>query len=110
MVQYYCWNVQVGDPEELNALADVFCKKRSTPLLVGSLKSNMGHSEPVAGLCSIVKLVIAMHTGYIPKNLHYDVLNPAVPSLLDGRIKVKQISLIMQTHFYLHHSLFFIYS
>lgn len=83
----------MGDREELNGLADVFCKKRSTALLVGSLKSNMGHSEPAAGLCSIVKVLIAMHTGYIPANLHYDVPNLGMPALLDGRIKVKHISL-----------------
>lgn len=40
----------VGDPEEGNAIDRVFCKKpRETPLLVGSVKSNMGHAEPAAG-------------------------------------------------------------
>lgn len=47
---------QAGDPQEVGALAEVFCPNRSSPLLVGSVKSNMGHSEPASGLCSIVKV------------------------------------------------------
>ena len=40
----------VGDPQEVNAIAEVFCGNgRKKPLLIGSTKSNMGHPEPVAG-------------------------------------------------------------
>jgi fatty acid synthase len=63
--------LQVGDPEELAALCQVFCKGRQTPLLIGSVKSNMGHSEPVSGLCSIAKVIIAMELGFIPPNLNF---------------------------------------
>nr|QCW07586.1 fatty acid synthase 6 [Blattella germanica] len=79
---------KVGDPEELNSLADLFCKKRSNALLVGSLKSNMGHAESTAGLCSMMKVVLAMQTGLIPPNLHFKDPNPGVPALFDGRMKV----------------------
>lgn len=47
---------KVGDPEEVNALDRVFCTGRSEPLWVGSIKSNLGHSEPASGLCSIAKV------------------------------------------------------
>lgn len=47
---------QAGDPQEVGALAEVFCCGRSSPLMIGSVKSNMGHSEPASGLCSIIKV------------------------------------------------------
>ena len=48
----------------------------------------MGHAESTAGLCSMTKVVLTMHTGLIPPNLHYKDPNPAVPGLFDGRVKV----------------------
>ncbi|CAG9770336.1 unnamed protein product [Ceutorhynchus assimilis] len=79
---------KVGDPEELQAVEEVFLKNRNTPLLIGSVKSNIGHAEPSSGLCSIAKAIIATETGYIPPNLHYNEPNPNVKALLDGRLKV----------------------
>lgn len=78
----------MGDPQEVNAITDVFCKDRSSPLLLGSVKSNMGHSEPASGLCSIAKVLIAMEAGAIPANLHFYEPNPDLPGLLDGRLQV----------------------
>lgn len=48
----------------------------------------MGHSEPVSGLCSLVKIVIGMETGKIPANIHFSDPNPDIPALLDGRLQV----------------------
>jgi fatty acid synthase len=80
--------MQVGDPEELNAVDDVFCKGRKKPLLIGSVKSNMGHSEPVSGLCSIMKVVIAMENGVIPANLNFSNPKEDVEGIVMGRLKV----------------------
>lgn len=80
---------KIGDPQEVNAVVDLFCEGRSEPLLIGSVKSNIGHTEAVSGLCSIVKVLIAMETGMIPGNLHYNNPNPEIPALVDGRIKVE---------------------
>jgi fatty acid synthase len=66
----------------------VFCRGRETPLLIGSVKSNIGHTEPASGLCSITKVVIAMETGVIPANLNYDNPRENVEGLLMGRLKV----------------------
>lgn len=85
---------QVGDPQEVNAIAELFCKERHSPLLLGSVKSNMGHSEPASGLCSIAKVIVAMERGVLPANLHYSTPNPDIPALNDGRIQVQNISLI----------------
>jgi len=80
--------MQVGDPEELAALDQVFCKGRQTPVLIGSVKSNMGHSESASGLCSITKVLIAMEHGLIPPNLHFSNPRQDVEGLLAGRFKV----------------------
>ncbi|XP_050680853.1 fatty acid synthase-like isoform X2 [Leptidea sinapis] len=87
-VEAHGTGTKVGDPQEVNAIAEFFCRERETPLLVGSVKSNMGHSEPASGLCSIAKVVVAMERGCIPANLHYRSPNPDIPALSDGRIKV----------------------
>ncbi|KAL1501269.1 hypothetical protein ABEB36_006624 [Hypothenemus hampei] len=79
---------KVGDPEELQAIEEIFVTGRKTPLFVGSVKSNIGHSEPSSGLCSVTKAVLAAETGYIPPNLHYSEPRPESKALLDGRIKV----------------------
>lgn len=76
----------------MNAIAELFCKDRKTPLLLGSVKSNMGHSEPASGLCSIAKVVVAMERGVIPANLHYTSPNTDIPALSDGRIQVSGAS------------------
>ncbi|KAI5717132.1 hypothetical protein M8J77_000765 [Diaphorina citri] len=87
-VEAHGTGTKVGDPQEVNAITDVFCKDRSSPLLLGSVKSNMGHSEPASGLCSIAKVLIAMEAGAIPANLHFYEPNPDLPGLLDGRLQV----------------------
>uniref|UniRef100_A0A1B6DTB3 Fatty acid synthase n=1 Tax=Clastoptera arizonana TaxID=38151 RepID=A0A1B6DTB3_9HEMI len=87
-VEAHGTGTKVGDPQEVNAIADVFCKDRTNPLLIGSVKSNMGHSEPASGLCSIAKLVIALEKGLIPQNLHFKSPNLDIPALSDGRLQV----------------------
>nr|CAD7589404.1 unnamed protein product [Timema genevievae] len=87
-VEAHGTGTKVGDPQEVNSIADVFCKNRNTPLLIGSVKSNMGHSEPASGLCSIAKVLIAMEAGVIPPNLHFRAPNPDIAALNDGRLQV----------------------
>lgn len=87
-VEAHGTGTKVGDPQEVNAICDYFCKDRKTPLLIGSVKSNMGHSEPASGVCSIAKLLIAMEAGMLPGNLHFNSPNPDLYGLMDGRMKV----------------------
>lgn len=47
---------QVGDPEEINSIDEFFTPNRKLPLLVGSVKSSIGHSEPTSMLCGMVKV------------------------------------------------------
>lgn len=48
---------RVGDPEEVNAIDEVFSPGRKTPLKIGSIKSNLGHAEPASGLCAVSKVI-----------------------------------------------------
>lgn len=79
---------KVGDPQEVNSIANLFCKGRKGPLLIGSVKSNMGHTEPVSGICALAKTLIAMETGVLPGNLHYKNPNTEIAALSDGRLQV----------------------
>lgn len=87
-VEAHGTGTKVGDPQEINSITDFFCKDRKTPLLIGSVKSNMGHSEPASGVCSIAKVLLAMEAGIIPGNLHYKSPNPDLYGIVDGRLKV----------------------
>ncbi|XP_063382180.1 fatty acid synthase-like [Cydia fagiglandana] len=87
-VEAHGTGTKVGDPEEGNAITELFCKDRQAPLLMGAVKTNMGHPEAVSGLCSIAKLVIAMEHGVIPGSLHFKTPNTDIPALTDGRIKM----------------------
>ena len=95
-VEAHGTGTKAGDPEEVNSITDVFCNGRAPkmgPLLIGSVKSNMGHPEPASGLCGVTKVLLAMQHGVIPPNLHYNTPNPDMPALLDGRLKVRSQSL-----------------
>jgi acyl transferase domain-containing protein/acyl carrier protein len=71
----------VGDPVEITALGNVLCEGRSAtrPLLVGSVKTNIGHTEGAAGLAGIIKAALCLKHGMIPPNLHFQTPNPAIP-------------------------------
>lgn len=73
---------------ECQALDNVFCKNRKKPLPVGSVKSNIGHSESSAGACSITKVCLAFETGLIAPNINFTKIRPGIPSLEDGRLSV----------------------
>ncbi|KAL1132201.1 hypothetical protein AAG570_010158 [Ranatra chinensis] len=82
-----CANKNI-DAVELNCIGEVLCSNRRRPLLVGSVKSNLGHTEAASSLVSIVKALIALESGTIPPNLHYSLPNSAASHLVDGRIQV----------------------
>lgn len=83
--------IQVGDPEECNALDQVFCTGRQEPLLVGSVKSNLGHTEPASGVCSMIKVLIAMENLKIPPNLHFNTPKEGIPGFVEGRLQVRKL-------------------
>jgi fatty acid synthase len=79
---------QVGDPQEVEAIDDALARKRDKPLLVGSVKSSMGHTEPASGVCSIIKVLIAMETGLIAPNINLKQIKVGMKGFEQGRMKV----------------------
>lgn len=78
----------VGDPEECRAIDNVLCSQRTSPLLVGSVKSNVGHSEAASGICSLVKACFAFETGKIAPNINFNEVKPEISALAEGRLVV----------------------
>lgn len=69
----------VGDPVEMQALANALAADRpaTRPLLIGSVKTNIGHLEAGAGVAGLIKSALVLKHGYIPANLH--LKNPSGP-------------------------------
>ena len=70
----------LGDPIEVQAAAAVYGQGRAEdrPLLIGSVKTNIGHLESAAGVAGLIKVVLSMRRGLIPKHLHFQNPNPHV--------------------------------
>ena len=66
-----------GDPIEAGAIGTVLGRP-DRPLPIGSVKSNIGHLEPAAGLAGLIKVVLALEHGVVPPSLHADELNPEI--------------------------------
>ncbi|MDI1461274.1 type I polyketide synthase [Catellatospora sp. KI3] len=71
LVEAHGTGTPVGDPIEFGALADVYGTGEHRCAL-GSVKTNLGHLEPAAGLTGLIKAVLCLQHGQIPANLHFD--------------------------------------
>lgn len=69
---------QVGDPIEAKSIGTALATLRRDPLLIGSSKTNFGHSEPAAGLVAMAKTLLSFEHGALPASLHFDQPNPAI--------------------------------
>lgn len=69
---------QLGDPIEVSAVAEAYGRDRNpdNPLRLGTVKTNIGHLEPAAGVVGLIKVLLAMKHGMIPGNLHIKTPNP----------------------------------
>ena len=70
----------VGDPVEIEAIGRVMANAmRSHPCAIGSVKTNIGHTESAAGVAGVIKSVLALKHGIVPASLHFRTPNPAIP-------------------------------
>jgi acyl transferase domain-containing protein len=80
-VEAHGTGTSLGDPIEVEALGAVMCEGRSAdrPLLIGSVKTNLGHTEAASGLAGLLKVVMALRHEAIPPHLHFSTPNPGIP-------------------------------
>jgi glutamate-1-semialdehyde-2,1-aminomutase len=71
----------LGDPIEIEALGKIFKASHTaeSPLLIGSAKTNIGHTEPVAGLAGLIKIIQSLQHDLIPPHLHFNQPSPYIP-------------------------------
>ena len=71
----------LGDPIEAKALGAVLAQGREAGRVcrIGSVKTNIGHLEPAAGIAGLVKVALALKYGMIPPSLHFTTPNPHIP-------------------------------
>lgn len=75
-VECHGTGTKVGDAIELDGLANVFQRSIEQPLYIGSVKSNVGHSEAASGISSVVKATLALENGRIPPTYGLKNVNP----------------------------------
>ncbi|XVQ82172.1 type I polyketide synthase [Microbispora siamensis] len=80
-VEAHGTGTSAGDPVEIAALDAVLGRGRpqDRPLLVGSVKTNLGHTEGAAGVTGLIKTVLCLKHGWLPASLHFQTPSPAIP-------------------------------
>lgn len=80
----------MGDPIEVEALSNVFSPRSGRPLLIGSLKTNIGHGEAISGISSIIKATLALEHELIPPTINIRSLNP------DLKLEVRNFEVVTE--------------
>jgi acyl transferase domain-containing protein len=77
-VETHGTGTKLGDPIEVDALADVYGRPDGPPVYLGAVKTNLGHLEAAAGMAGLIKTALCVERGQIPPNLHFTELSPHI--------------------------------
>ncbi|MFJ7212994.1 SDR family NAD(P)-dependent oxidoreductase [Amycolatopsis sp. NPDC098790] len=78
VVEGHGTGTRLGDPIEAQAVLATYGQDRAEPLWLGSVKSNIGHTQAASGMAGLMKMVLAMRHGVVPSTLHVDEPSPHV--------------------------------
>ncbi|GJC89470.1 highly reducing polyketide synthase ZEA2 [Colletotrichum liriopes] len=80
-VECHGTGTKAGDPIETRAIYETLGRKASSfkPLVIGSVKPNIGHLEGASGVAALIKSILALEKGYIPPQMFFSTPNPKIP-------------------------------
>jgi polyketide synthase 5 len=90
MVEAHGTGTAVGDPIEYTSLAEVY--GRGKPCVLGAAKTNFGHTQAAAGALGLLKAVLAVQHGVVPKNLHFEALPDEMAKIDTGLFVPQEIT------------------
>jgi polyketide synthase 5 len=90
MVEAHGTGTPVGDPIEYASLAEVYGV--DNPCVLGAAKTNFGHTQAAAGALGMMKAVLAVQHGVVPKNLHFDTLPDEMARIDTGLFVPQEIT------------------
>ena len=97
--------LQKYDKTESNFIAKTFCKNRKHPLLVGSVKSNIGMSDACGPYVGLIKAIFALESGTIVQNMNLNEINDQIEAFASNKLKA---SLIKGTYLFFRNKMYYV--